>query len=146
MANRANILGTIVHVGDIVGVYHKIKEEGKERIQVFKGAVIAVKGKGTGKSFTVRRLGSAGVGVERIWPTVCPSLTKIQIIRRGKVRRAKLYYLRKKVGRQAVRIKTKYRSKKQAETSEQVRKARKVDAKKKPGKSGRKPSPKASSK
>jgi len=146
MANRAKILGTMTHVGDIVAVSQKIKEEGRERIQVFKGAVIAIKGKGTGKSFAVRRIGAGGVGVERIWPIICPSITKVQIIRRGKVKRAKLYYLRKKVGRQAVRIKTRYKTKKESKETKTARKVKKVDEKKKPGKLRRKSSPKVSSK
>jgi large subunit ribosomal protein L19 len=133
MANRIKILETTIHTGDIVGVHQKIKEGEKERIQVFKGAVISIKGRETGKSFTVRRIASGGVGVERIWPVICPSLTKIKVIRRGKVRRAKLYYLREKLGREATRIKTK------------KEKARR-DEKKKPGKPRRKSSPKTSAK
>ncbi len=136
MANRTKVLGTTIHVGDIIAVYQKINEGDKERIQVFKGAVIAIKGSGSGKSFTVRRIASANIGVERIWPVLCPALQKIELIRRGSVKRAKLYYLRKKVGKQAVRIKTK----------QMVKTEKKKDAQKKPRKSGRKPSPKVSKK
>ncbi len=147
MANKIKLLGTAINIGDIIGVYQKIKEADKERIQVFKGAVIAIKGKGEGKSFTVRRLASGGIGVERIWPVLCPSITKIKIIRKGKVRRAKLYYLREKVGREATRIKTKREELKATKVSKVSKSKKKAkNAKKKPGKSGRKSSSKASPK
>ena len=107
MANRVKIGETTIHVGDIIGVHQKIIEGDKERIQVFKGAVIAIKGKGTGKSFIVRRLAAGAIGVERIWPVICPSIIKIEIKRRGKVKRAKLYYLRGKIGKEATRIESK---------------------------------------
>lgn len=142
MANKTKVLETTIHVGDIVAVHQKINEGDKERIQVFKGAVIAIKGSGSGKSFTVRRIASANIGVERIWPVLCPTLQKIELIRRGKVRRAKLYYLRKKVGKQAVRIKTK----RDVKSVKAIKSKSKVHAQTKPGKSGRKPSPKVSKK
>ena len=90
-------------VGDTVKVYVKVKERNKERIQVFEGAVIRIKGSGTGKTFTVRKE-SYGVGIERIFPFACPSIDKVEISKRGKVRRAKLYYLRERRGK-AARIK-----------------------------------------
>jgi large subunit ribosomal protein L19 len=90
-------------VGDIIEVHAKIKEEGKERIQVFKGVVIAVKGEGISKTFTVRKI-SYGVGVEKIFPIYSPVITKIKIIKRAtKVRKSKLYFLRKRVGKSALK-------------------------------------------
>ncbi len=86
--------------GDTVKVYVKVKERNKERIQVFEGDVIRIKGSGTGKTFTVRKV-SYGVGIERIFPFGCPSIDKIEVVKRGKVRRAKLYYLRELKGKAA---------------------------------------------
>jgi large subunit ribosomal protein L19 len=90
--------------GDTVNVHVKIVEGTKERIQVFTGTVIQRRNSGTnGESFTVRKI-SNGVGVERIFPILSPSVDKIELVRRGKVRRARLYYLRGKQGK-AARIK-----------------------------------------
>jgi len=86
--------------GDNIAVSYKIKEGAKERIQVFKGNVIQVNGTGSTKTFTVRKM-SNGVGVERIFPFSSPILDKIEVLKRGKVRRAKLYYLRSLVGKKA---------------------------------------------
>ncbi len=91
---------TKVEIGDQVRVHLKIKEGNRERVQVFEGTVIARKGSGLSESFTVRRL-SYGVGVERTLPIHSPKIEKIDIMRKGKVRRAKLYYLRKRVGKAA---------------------------------------------
>lgn len=91
--------------GDTIRVHYKIIEGEKTRIQPFEGIVISKKGKGVSKTFTVRRIGADGVGVERIFPLHSPNISKIDIKRRGKVKRAKLYYLRKKKGRAAVRVK-----------------------------------------
>lgn len=85
-------------VGDTVKVYLKIIEEGLQRIQAFEGVVIGKKGSGRGESFTVRRI-SYGEGVERTFPLYAPTIERVEIIRRGKIKRAKLYYLRKKVGK-----------------------------------------------
>lgn len=87
-------------VGDTVEVHLIIKEGEKERIQVFKGDVIAKRGSGTRATFTVRKI-SFGVGVERIFPLHSKMIKKIEVVRRGKVRRAKLYYLRKLRGKKA---------------------------------------------
>ena len=86
--------------GDTVRVHVKIREGSKERIQVFQGVVIARRGGGTRESFTVRKI-SASIGVERIFPLHSPSIERIEVVRRGKVRRAKLYYLRKLRGKAA---------------------------------------------
>lgn len=80
--------------GDTVRVYVKFKEGNKERTQAFEGIVISMRGSGLSKMFTVRRIGANGVGVERIFPLYAPIIEKIEVVRRGKVRRAKLYYLR----------------------------------------------------
>lgn len=85
---------------DLVRVYLKVVEGGKERVQVFEGIVIAVKNSGINKSFTVRKV-SFGVGVEKTFPFHSPRIERIEILRRGKVRRAKLYYLRKKSAKES---------------------------------------------
>lgn len=93
------------NIGDTVKVHVKIKEGNRERIQVFEGTVIAKKHGGIQETFTVRRI-SYGVGVERTFPVNSPKIANIEITRRGKVRRAKLYYLRDRVGK-ATRVKEK---------------------------------------
>ena len=87
-------------IGDTIKVHYKIKEGGKERVQVYTGTVIARKGGGVMESITVRRI-SYGEGVERVFPLNSPSIDKIEIERHGKVRRAKLYYLRDLAGKKA---------------------------------------------
>lgn len=89
-----------VSIGDYVKVHLKIKEGARERIQIFEGSVIARKGGGLSETMTVRRV-SYGVGVERILPVHSPKIDKIEIVRKGRVRRAKLYYLRDRVGKAA---------------------------------------------
>ena len=96
--------------GDNIRVHVKIKEGDKERVQVFQGDVIAKKGKGINGTFTVRKV-SSGIGVERIFPLHSPNVTKIQVLRRGDVRRSKLYYLRDRTGK-AARISAKATDKK----------------------------------
>ena len=90
----------VIEIGDTVNVHVKIREGEKERIQAFEGTVIARKGGGVAETFTVRRL-SYGVGVERVFPLPSPNVTDVKVIRKGKVRRAKLYYLRGRVGKSA---------------------------------------------
>ena len=85
--------------GDTVRVHVKVSEGGRDRLQVFEGTVIAQRGGGMGASFTVRRV-SHGVGVERIFPIHSPRVEKIDVIRKGSVRRAKLHYLRGKLGKE----------------------------------------------
>ena len=89
-----------VNVGDSVRVHVKIKEGARERIQVFEGTVIAKKHGGIEESFTVRRI-SYGVGCEKVFPIHSPNIVKVETVRRGKVRRAKLYYLRDRLGKAA---------------------------------------------
>jgi large subunit ribosomal protein L19 len=86
--------------GDAVAVNYRIIEGNKERIQVFKGNVIQIKGTGATKTFTVRKI-SNGVGVERIFPFTSPAIAEIEVLKRGKVRRSRLYYLRDAIGAKA---------------------------------------------
>lgn len=111
-------LSVDMHVGDTVRVHYKliekekvagktkreVKEETRERIQVFEGIVISVKGSGVNAMFTVRKIGAAAVGIERIFPLISPWIRKIEVKKRGATRRAKLYYLRGKIGKDATRI------------------------------------------
>lgn len=88
------------NVGDTVRVFFKIIEGATERVQIFEGLVLCKKNSGLRKSFTVRKI-SYGVGVERIFPINSPRIEKVEVMRRGRVRRAKLYYVRRKVGKEA---------------------------------------------
>ena len=88
------------NVGDTVKVYGKIKEGNRERIQVFEGTVLKKQGGSTRETFTVRKF-SNGVGVEKTWPLHSPNVERVEVVRRGKVRRAKLNYLRGRVGKRA---------------------------------------------
>jgi len=90
--------------GDTLRVGVNIKEGTKERVQIFEGVCIAIRGEGTGRTFMVRRTGANGVGVERIFPIFSDSVKSIEVLRRGRVRRAKLFYLRELKGK-AARIK-----------------------------------------
>ena len=91
---------TDFNVGDTIKVHAKIVEGNRERIQVFEGTVIKRQNGGARETFTVRKQAS-GVGVEKTWPVHSPIIEKIEVVRRGKVRRAKLYYLRDRVGKAA---------------------------------------------
>lgn len=88
------------NVGDTVKVYAKIKEGNRERIQVFEGTVLKKQGRSVRATFTVRKT-SNGIGVEKTWPLHSPHVEKVEVIRRGKVRRAKLNYLRDRIGKRA---------------------------------------------
>ena len=90
----------VVAIGDTVKVHLKVKEGNRERIQIFEGTVIAKKHGGIEETFTVRRI-SYGIGVEKVFPVHAPSIEKVEVVRHGKVRRAKLYYLRNRVGKAA---------------------------------------------
>ncbi|MBR6328113.1 MAG: 50S ribosomal protein L19 [Lachnospiraceae bacterium] len=87
-------------VGDTVRVHNKIKEGNRERVQIFEGTVIKKQGGGNRATFTVRKIAS-GCGVEKTWPIHSPFVESVEIVRRGKVRRAKLYYLRDRIGKAA---------------------------------------------
>lgn len=94
--------------GQVIRVHERIKEGDKERVQVFEGLVLAVKhGKGLNGTFTVRKIGAGGVGVERVFPLHMPAIEKIEVLRRENVRRAKLYYVREQVGKKTKKRKTK---------------------------------------
>ena len=107
-----------VHVGDTIRVHYKliehekvagktkreVKEETRERVQVFEGILIAIKGSGGNAMLTVRRIGVGGKGVERIFPLISPWIKKLEVKKLGRVRRAKLYYLRGRTGKSAVTI------------------------------------------
>jgi large subunit ribosomal protein L19 len=106
------------HVGDTVRVHYKliehekvagktkreVKEQTRERTQVFEGIVISIKGSGANCMFTVRKIGSGAIGIERIFPLVSPWIKKLQVKKPGEVRRAKLYYLREKQGKEAAKV------------------------------------------
>ncbi|HEX4834755.1 MAG TPA: 50S ribosomal protein L19 [bacterium] len=88
------------HAGDTIRVHMKVAEGGRDRLQAFEGIVLSRRGGGVREAFTVRRI-SHGVGVERTFPVHSPRVEKIEILRKGRVRRAKLYYLREKVGKES---------------------------------------------
>lgn len=94
------------NIGDAVDVHFSIREENKMRVQLFSGIVIGKKGKGLGKTFTVRRI-SYGEGVERVFPLYSPRVEKVVVRKKGKVRRAKLYYMRGKKGKSATKVREK---------------------------------------
>ena len=101
---QTDIKSTLVTIGDIIRVSTTVLEGSKSRIQVFEGQVIRIHGRGDEKTFTVRRIGAAGVGVERTWPVNARVLVKIEIKKKAeKVNRARLYYLRDLTGKAAVR-------------------------------------------
>ena len=89
-----------LQIGDTVKVYVKVREGAKERVQMYEGTIIKMKGGGIARTFTVRRL-SSGIGVERTFPINSPIIDRVEVIRHGKIRRAKLFYLRKRVGKAA---------------------------------------------
>lgn len=120
----------IFRVGDTVKVYQKIKEGDKERIQIFEGLVIARKhGKGLNATFTVRKV-TSGVGVEKIYPLHSPMIEKIEVVRSGKVRRAKIYYIRKATAKQS-RLKEIKRDVQKKEKSSQKTQVENVENKEK---------------
>ena len=90
-----------LRVGDIVKVHNRIVEGKNERVQIFQGTIIAIKGEGPALAITVRKIGAHGVGVERIFRVHAPRVEKIEVVRHSKVRRAKLYFLRDRVGKKA---------------------------------------------
>lgn len=96
---------TDIHIGDTLRVHSKVVEGVKTRIQVYEGILISLRGRGENKTFTVRKIGAGGIGVERTWPLDARSISKIEVKKKaGKIRRSKLYYLRDLSGREAVRV------------------------------------------
>lgn len=94
-----------IAVGDQVEVHTLVREKNRQRIQVFKGLIIAIKGSGLRKMFTVRKI-SSGIGVEKIWPLHSPNIKKIVITKKGNTKRSKLYYLRDRIGKKALKVRT----------------------------------------
>lgn len=107
MANIFTLGDQQYKTGDTVRVHLNVTEGDKTRIQVFEGLIIKIRGEGASKSFTVRKIGANAVGVERILPVMCPTIAQIEKRAEGNVRRAKLYYLRDRVGRRALKVKPK---------------------------------------
>ncbi|KKU64053.1 MAG: 50S ribosomal protein L19 [Candidatus Amesbacteria bacterium GW2011_GWA1_47_16] len=104
MANRITIKETEFHVGDLIRLHLRILEGGKERIQIFEGLVIGIRGRGENQTFTVRKMAAGGIGVERILPVFSPWISKIEVKKSGSVRRAKLHYVRSQSARKVAQI------------------------------------------
>jgi large subunit ribosomal protein L19 len=107
MANSFLFQNETYNSGDTVRLHLAVNEGDKTRTQIFEGIIISIKGEGPGKSITVRKIASGGIGVEKVMPLGSPTLQKIERKFEGQVRRAKLYYLRDRIGRQATKVKTK---------------------------------------
>lgn len=141
MALNTQVANNTIHIGDLVRIFYKVVEKEKiagrtkraveekkrERLQPYEGVVIAIKGRNDNQSFTVRRIGVHGIGMERIFPVNSPWIKKVKVKSLGKVRRAKLYYLRQRVGKKALLVKEK---KKQGKTKK-VKKIKKKSPQKK---------------
>lgn len=106
MAIKATHKNQEFFVGDEIIINCQVKEDKKTRIQKIAGRVIAIKGRKEGKTFTLRQIGADGIGFERIWPLNSPVIKKIIIRAKGRVRRAKLYYLRQRTGKKAAKLKS----------------------------------------
>jgi len=129
MANQAQWNTTKLHIGDTIRVHYKliehekvagktkreVKEETRERVQVFEGILIAIKGGQENQMITVRKIGVSAIGLERIFPIVSPWIKKIEVKKHGQIRRAKLYYLRARKGKAATKIDESARGNKSAE-------------------------------
>jgi large subunit ribosomal protein L19 len=96
-----------ISVGDTVRLHQRIIEEKKTRTQIFEGVIIAISGREAGKTFVIRKIGAGSIGIEKIVPINMPSIEKIELKRKGQVNRAKLYYLRDRIGKAASKIKEK---------------------------------------
>jgi len=132
MANIFSLNETDYHTGDTVRVHLNVSEGDKTRIQIFEGLIIKIRGEGHNKSFTVRKIGANSIGVERILPVMSPSIDKIEVKAEGNVRRAKLYYLRDRIGKRALKVKVKTKETKAsqaAKTAKLASDAKKVEAK-----------------
>jgi len=131
MANQAQWTTTKLHIGDTIRVHYKliehekvagktkkeVKEETRERVQVFEGILIAIKGGQENQMITVRKIGVGAIGIERIFPLVSPWIKLIEVKKHGEIRRAKLYYLRSRKGKAATKIDESARGKKSAEAT-----------------------------
>jgi len=130
MANQAQWNTTTLHIGDTIRVHYKliehekvsgktkreVKDETRERVQIFEGILIAIKNGQENQMITVRKIGVAAIGIERIFPLVSPWVKKIEVKKHGEVRRAKLYYLRDRKGRAATKIDESVKSKQKDES------------------------------
>lgn len=139
MANQIIIGDNTLHIGDTIRVHYKliekekvagkakkeVKEETRERTQVFEGILINIKGNGRNKTFTVRRLATGKIGVERIFPFISPWLKKVEVKEKGNVKRAKLYYLRGRIGREAEKLESGKKAKSRAASQRQLKHAAK---------------------
>lgn len=105
MAIKTKVLDTEITVGDTVSVTQQFLSGEKIQKQTFTGLVMGIKGREEGKSFTVRKISSDGIGVEKIWPVLSPHLVKVEVVRKGNPRRAKLNYLRSRIGKGALKVK-----------------------------------------
>ncbi|MEK7622967.1 MAG: 50S ribosomal protein L19 [Patescibacteria group bacterium] len=105
MAIKFNFKETELHIGDTIKVTHQFLVDNKPQLQVFEGILIAISGREENKTFTVRKISADAVGVEKIWPVISPNITKIEVKKKGNARRAKLYFLRKRIGKEALKIK-----------------------------------------
>lgn len=116
MANIFTYNNEDFHTGDTVKVHLNVTEGDKTRIQIFEGLIIKIRGSQANKTFTVRKIGANFIGVERILPVLSPVIAKLEKKSEGSVRRAKLYYLRNRVGKRALKVKTKVTPKKDSAT------------------------------
>lgn len=105
MAIKTTVKNTLITVGDTIKVHQQFKSGDKTQTQSFEGLVISIKGRENSKTFTVRKIASDGIGVEKIWPVNCPSVTKVELKRPGNTRRSKLYYLRNRLGKESLKVK-----------------------------------------
>jgi large subunit ribosomal protein L19 len=104
MANQTDIKGTLVHVGDIIRLHLKVMEGEKERVQMFEGMVMGIRGRENDKTFTVRKIATGNIGVERIFPVSSPWILKVDVKKTSQVRRAKLGYVRRKSSKQVAQL------------------------------------------
>lgn len=104
MAISATVKEIQVHVGDIIRVHNRVMEGNKERVQIFEGMLLGIRGRGDNRTFTVRKISSGNIGVERIFPVISPWIVKMEVKKKGQVRRAKLNYVRQQSARQVAKI------------------------------------------
>lgn len=105
MAITTKIKDTQVKVGDTVKVKHQFTVDDKTQTQTFQGVIIGIQGREVGKTFTVRKISAEAIGVEKIWPVHSPNILKVTVVKPGRTRRAKLYYLRTRLGKTALKVK-----------------------------------------
>lgn len=104
MAISTTIKEIQVHVGDIIRIHNRVLEGSKERVQIFEGMLLGIRGRGDNRTFTVRKISSGNIGVERIFPCLSPWIVKMEVKKKGQVRRAKLNYVRQQSARQVAKI------------------------------------------